>query len=109
MEDTNEKGFLQPEFFTCSIDKSCSYVIKYKKTNKFKIVKNKIELESLKEPVTLWEKMPSVEGKHRVSYIPKLGYFIKGTYYYSSWGTQAPVKCNVCLHLHIPIGLTTPT
>ena len=69
--NTNEKRFLQPEFFSCSIDESCSHVIQYKKTNKFKIVKDKMELESLKEPVTIWEKMPSKEGKEVRSLIPQ--------------------------------------
>ena len=73
MEDTYEKGFLQREFFTCSINKSCSYVIKYKKTSKFKIIKDKMELDSLKEPVTIWEKMRSKEekGKEGRSRIPQ--------------------------------------
>ena len=83
VQDTSEGGFLQPEFFICSIDKSCSYVIQYKKTNKFKIFKDKMELESLKEPVALWKKMPCEECKQGVSDAEKLGAFVKMIYHFT--------------------------
>ena len=62
-DETNTKVLLWPEFFACSMEKTCSYVLQNKQTKKFKTAKDKKELDSLKEPFAIWEKMSAEEGK----------------------------------------------
>ena len=44
-------------FHRCSMDETCTHVIRYRSTKEFKMVKDKMEIENLKEEeVVVWEK-----------------------------------------------------
>ena len=44
-------------FHICSMDETCTHVIRYSSTKEYKMVKDKTEIENLKEEAVVWEKV----------------------------------------------------
>ena len=69
--ETEQERSLHQEFFACSRDKQCRFVIQYKKTKNYRVVKDERDTTELSEPVFKWKKhVPNEEigqslGKYR--------------------------------------------
>eukprot|EP00795_Rhopilema_esculentum_P006642 gene6642-12183_t len=44
-------------FHICSMDETCTHVIRYRTTKEYKMAKDKTEIENLKEEAVVWEKV----------------------------------------------------